>query len=89
MSSWFSQIRSFLKPESNPTKVIEVKQEKYADRIIRVRGDGIILYAPGAKDNQEYYEIILLRPCNENSGAFRFVRNSLLTLSRTYLYPDQ
>jgi len=72
MSSWFNQIRSFLKPESNPTKVIDVKQEKYSDRVVHCREDGIVLYAPGAKD-QEYYEILLLRPSNENFNAYRFV----------------
>ncbi len=68
MSSWFSQIRSLLKLESNPSKVIEVKQEKYSDRKVERRGTGINLYGKGGKD-QEVYDVVLLRPSNENLGA--------------------
>lgn len=77
MSSWFSQIRNLLKIESNPSKVIEVKQEKYSDRIIRSREDGIVLYGPGGKDH-EFNEILLLRPCSETmSSAYRLVNSAL------------
>lgn len=74
MSSWFNQIRSFLKPESNPTKVIDVKQEKYSGRCVRCREEGIVVYEPGSKE-QEYYEILILRPSNENFSAFRLVND--------------
>jgi hypothetical protein len=89
--SWLkNQIRSFLKPESNPTKVIDVKHEKYVDRIVCSREDGIILYAPGTKD-QEFYEIILAKPCNErgernDSNVFRFVANTFLVFILRIFY---
>lgn len=71
MSSWFNKITNIFKLDSNPSKVVEVKQEKYSDRIVQCREDGIVLYGPGGKD-QEMYEILLLRPYHENlSNAFR------------------
>lgn len=75
MASWLNQIRSLLKIEANPSKVIEVKPEKYSDRFITSREDGIVLYEPGGKD-QEYYEILLLRPCSEIiSSAYRLINS--------------
>lgn len=73
MASWFSQIRNLLKIELNPSKVIEVKQEKYTDRLVHSREDGIVLYRSGEQD-QEIYEIVLLRPFNENMcTAYRYL----------------
>ncbi|XP_065217015.1 85/88 kDa calcium-independent phospholipase A2-like [Planococcus citri] len=65
MSSWFSQFRNIFKLEHNPLKVIEVKQDKYSDRLVYSRDNGILLYGPGGKEN-EFYEVLLLRPCNES-----------------------
>lgn len=75
MSSWLNQIRNIFKLEHNPLKVIEVKQEKYSDRLVQCREDGIVLYGPGGKD-QEFYEVLLFRPCTENMcTAYRYLES--------------
>lgn len=76
MSSWFGQaIKTFLNPELNATKVIEVKQDKYSDRVIYSREDSLILYHPSTKPSKgqpDLYEIALLRPYTESlSSAYR------------------
>lgn len=57
--------------DSNPTKVIDVKSEKYSDRQIISREDCIVLYANS--ENEPRFEIVMHKPCSESvSQAYRY-----------------
>lgn len=56
--------------DANPNRVVEVKSEKYSDRLIISREDSIVLYA--CSEIEPRFEIIMHRPCSESlSQAFR------------------
>lgn len=55
-------IKSFLSTE-NPDKVLDVKAERYSSQVIHCREDSLVLYKPGK--NNDKYELVLHRPCNE------------------------
>lgn len=60
--------------DSNPNKVLEVKSEKYSDRLIICREDCIVLYS--ASESEPRYEIVMQRPCSESlSLAFSLFRS--------------
>ncbi|XP_014284806.1 85/88 kDa calcium-independent phospholipase A2 [Halyomorpha halys] len=64
--------------DANPTRVVEVKSEKYSDRSIISREDSIVLY--NCSDNEPRFEIIMHRPCSESlSQAFSLFRSEVRT----------
>uniref|UniRef100_A0A0C9QTL1 phospholipase A2 n=1 Tax=Fopius arisanus TaxID=64838 RepID=A0A0C9QTL1_9HYME len=51
--------------DTPPNVVLEVRTDKYGNRPIDCREDGIVLYGPGGDKCTDKYEIILHRPCDE------------------------
>ncbi|KAK3916057.1 85/88 kDa calcium-independent phospholipase A2 [Frankliniella fusca] len=67
--------RNIMNTDSNPNKVLEVKQDRYSHRPIRCREDAIVLYGP--TDNK--YEIVMNRPTTESMNkAFSLFRTDNL-----------
>ena len=90
MSGWLDMLapaaggilRNILNADSNPNKVLEVRQDRYSHRVIRCREDAIVLYGP--TDNK--YEIVMNRPTTESMNkAFRFVHFALSLYICIYL----
>ncbi|XP_003702751.1 calcium-independent phospholipase A2 VIA [Megachile rotundata] len=57
-------LRNYVFSDVPPNIVQEVKPENYSNRHILCREDGIVLYAPGDRNNEKF-EIVLHRPCTE------------------------
>lgn len=66
--------KSFQMGDANPSKVLDVKSEKYSDRLVICREDSICLYSPA--DNEPRYEIVMHMPCTESlSQAYSLFRS--------------
>lgn len=76
-------LRNIFNPESNPNKVLEVKQDRYSHRQIRCREDAIVLYE--LTDNK--YEIVMNRPTTESMNkAFSLFRTeNLVTAENKFI----
>uniref|UniRef100_A0A1B6DBA0 phospholipase A2 n=1 Tax=Clastoptera arizonana TaxID=38151 RepID=A0A1B6DBA0_9HEMI len=72
--SWLTAgnvLRNIFNVTPNPNKVIEVKQDKYADRSIICREDSLVLFEPSSSETK--YEILLYRPyCDQAFSLCRF-----------------
>lgn len=68
-------LRQLLNTDSNPNKVLEVRQDRYSHRVVRCREDAIVLFGP--TDNK--YEIVMNRPTTESMNkAFSLYRSDSL-----------
>jgi hypothetical protein len=69
--SWLNSIRGFFTPDNNPSRVIEVKSEKYSDRNVHCRYDPIMLYQA---DNNNTSEIVLhLSRAESLTTSYRYI----------------
>ncbi|XP_075228914.1 calcium-independent phospholipase A2 VIA isoform X2 [Lycorma delicatula] len=65
--AWYevaSVIRNMLSSVSNPSKVVEVRQDKYTDCVVNCREEEMILYQ---MPTDVKYEIVLLRPHSDQA----------------------
>lgn len=75
--------RNMMFGDTPPSVVIEVRTDKYGSRHIDCREDGIVLYGPGGDKNNDKYEIILHRPCDETlHQAYSLFRADNLDVAR-------
>ncbi|XP_044016544.1 85/88 kDa calcium-independent phospholipase A2 [Aphidius gifuensis] len=83
-------LRNMVFGDTPPTAVLDVKTDKYGNRHINYREDGIMLYSPGTKN--EKYEIILHRPYDETlNQAYSLFRADNLEVAemRFTVYKDK
>ncbi|KAK0161672.1 hypothetical protein PV327_008091 [Microctonus hyperodae] len=83
--------RNIVFGDTPPHIVLEVRQDKYSNRHIHCREEGIMLYGPGDRNNDKY-EIVLHRPCQETMHqAFSLFRADNLEVAemRFTVYKDK
>lgn len=83
--------RNIVFGDTLPNIVLEVRQDKYSNRHIHAREEGIMLYGPGDRNNDKY-EIVLHRPCQETlHQAFSLFRADNLEVAeiRFTVYKDK
>ncbi|XP_008559240.1 85/88 kDa calcium-independent phospholipase A2 [Microplitis demolitor] len=83
--------RNIVFGDTPPNVVLEVRSDKYSNRHIHCREEGIMLYGPGDRNNDKY-EIVLHRPCQETlSQSFSLFRSESLEVAevRFTVYKDK
>ncbi|KAH0546083.1 85/88 kDa calcium-independent phospholipase A2 [Cotesia glomerata] len=82
--------RNIVFGDTAPNIVLEVRSDKYSNRHIHCREEGIMLYGPGDKNDK--YEIVLHRPCQETLiHSFSLFRSESLEVAevRFTVYKDK